>query len=95
MAHWILAIQEYDFEIKHCKGRGNIVTSILNRNPEDIDAKVEDRQENLEINKVTLKISKECMGNIKQIARLLKEDNKMNAIINTIRTPMNLSQWIS
>ena len=30
---WILAIQEYQFEIQYCKAKGNFVADVLSRNP--------------------------------------------------------------
>ena len=36
ITRWILSIQEYNFDILHCKGKENIVADILSRYPEDM-----------------------------------------------------------
>ena len=36
ITRWILTIQEYKFDIVHCKGKENIVADTLSRNPEDV-----------------------------------------------------------
>ena len=47
ITRWILAIQEYNFEILHCKGKENIVADILSRYPEDeeLNEPLDERQE--------------------------------------------------
>lgn len=60
MTRWILSTQEYDFNIKHCKGK-DVVTKILSRNPDGIDsAHIENTSGESEMNSITLQISKEC-----------------------------------
>ena len=36
ITRWILSIQEYNFDIIHCKGKENVVADILSRYPEDV-----------------------------------------------------------
>ena len=38
ITRWILAIQDYDFDIVYCKGRDNVVADVFSRYPEDMDA---------------------------------------------------------
>ena len=33
LTRWILAIQEYQFEIQYCKAKDNLVADVLSRNP--------------------------------------------------------------
>ena len=33
LTSWILAIQEYQFEIQYCKAKDNLVADVLSRNP--------------------------------------------------------------
>lgn len=88
MTRWILSMQEYDFDIIHCKGKENIVADMLSRNPEDIDI-IEDGHEGLEINDIAIKVSKDCINNIKQLGRLQREDDKINKIIETLSKSNN------
>ena len=43
ITRWILSIQEYKFDIIHCKGKDNIVADTLSRHPENVaDGEVKD-----------------------------------------------------
>lgn len=82
ITRWILSIQEYDFDIVHCKGKENIVADILSRNPEDaMDSSDVSFSEEMEINRITLKLDKKIMKDIKNIEKLQRQDPKLNKII--------------
>lgn len=83
MACWILAIQEYDFSIQHCKGRDNIIVDVLSRHPEDIDGDLIP-QEEIEINQLMVKLSKDSMKSLKQLPTLQKSDTKLKNIFKKI-----------
>lgn len=84
MMRWILVIQEYDFDIIHCKGKDNIVADTLSRNPEDINDNRGPVYEELEINDINLNISKDCINKLRQINKIQKEDNKCRDIIKNV-----------
>ena len=80
ITRWILAIQEYDFEIVHCKGRDNVVADVLSRHPEDMyDERLIDNTEELEINHITICISKEAKDKLKNIKNYQLADTKFKA----------------
>ena len=56
ITRWILSIQEYKFDIIHCKGKDNIVADVLSRYPENV-AEGEIIDDNCEclINHITIK----------------------------------------
>ena len=82
ITRWILCIQEYDFDIVHCKGKENIVANILSRNPEDaMDSSDVSFSEEMEINRITLKLDKKIVKDIKNIEKLQRQDPKLNKII--------------
>lgn len=83
MTRWILATQEYDFDIRHCKGRLNIVADTLSRYPEDGDETLE-QPENLEINCVILNLSKGSLKQLRQIAKIQQGNAKIQNIIKEL-----------
>lgn len=65
MTHWILSIQEYVFDIKHCKGRNNIVGDIMNCNHEETDsAYIKNTSGELEMSNTTVQINQQSAGKI-------------------------------
>jgi mRNA-degrading endonuclease YafQ of YafQ-DinJ toxin-antitoxin module len=85
ITRWLLSIQEYDFDIIHCKGRENVVADTLSWNPSD--STIQDHStfhQELEINSLKLKISKEASSCIKNIGKFQTEDNKLNNIIKRL-----------
>lgn len=90
IARWLMSIQEYDFDIIHCKGRENIVADVLSRNPTDSpDNKIESDYRELEINQIKLKMSKDTLKNIKRIGTLQSADSKLTNIINNLKLNNN------
>ena len=86
ITRWILAIQEYDFDIIHCKGRDNIMADILSRHPEDMDKEESiDQTEELEINLINIRISKEAKEQLKNIKGYQLADTKLKRIIDLIQ----------
>lgn len=86
MTRWILAIQEFDFTVQHCKGRDNVVADVLSRYPEDADSDTDNRRAEFDINKLTLKISKEGIDSLKNIAKLQNNDPKTKDVIDKIQS---------
>lgn len=83
MMRWVLAIQEFNFDVVHCRGKENIVADILSRIPEDMDETTE-VQENLEINQMVLKLSKATLKQIQQISVIQNKDMKLKNIIDDL-----------
>lgn len=91
ITRWILSIQEYDFNIIHCKGRENIVADILSRHPEHIkDCGEVIFNAEMEINKITVKMDKKIIHLIKNIDKVQKQDQKLTNIINAIENKEDL-----
>ena len=89
ITRWILAIQEYDFDIIHCKGR-DVVADVLSRYPEDMnDERLIDYTEELEINHLTIRISKEAKDKLKNIKSHQLADQKLKQIIETVQANQN------
>ena len=87
ITRWILAIQEYDFEILHCKGSENIVADILSRYPEDSQMdRPMDYDEELEINAIEIKINPKLRKQLQNISQLQKNDEKLKKIINQLQS---------
>lgn len=59
VTRWILAIQEYGFNIVHCKGKENVVADILSRYPEDLNETqhIIPQYEELEVNMINLSVA--------------------------------------
>lgn len=83
MTRWVLSIQEFDFDIQHCNGRENIIADALSRSPEDLDDNT-NQQEDLEVNTLTLNISKNSIRQIKNISIHQRDDEKLNTIIRRL-----------
>ena len=83
----MLSIQEYNFDILHCKGKENIVADILSRYPEDMTEEdpVDDSFE-YQINHITIKMSKEVSKILKNIEMYQSEDKKLRQIITDLTT---------
>lgn len=84
---WILSIQEYKFDIIHCKGMDNIVTDILSRYPENV-AEGEITDDNCEylISHMTIKMNKDVSQMIKNIGKYQLGDSKLKIIIDKLRS---------
>ena len=84
---WILAIQEYDFDIIHCKGKDNIVADILSRYPEDSQMdRPMDYDEELEISAMEIKINPKLRKQLQNISRFQRNDEKLNKIIKQLQS---------
>ena len=82
----ILAIQEYDFEIMHCKGSENTVADMVSRYPEDSQEDMpRDGDEELEICAVDIKLSKQLKNQLRNISQSQQRDQKLNKIIGTLQ----------
>lgn len=81
---WILPLQEYNFDIIHCKGRDNIVADTLSRNPEDIEDHTIDTTEDIQINHTNIRISDTVMKQLKNIGKIQLADAKLQQIIQII-----------
>lgn len=87
ITRWILGIQEYDFDVIHCKGTDNVVADILSRNPEDLSNQHGiNNNDELEINSLYIQISKEIKEKLRKVAQFQKGDEKLAAIIHSINT---------
>ena len=90
ITRWILAMQEYDFEIMHCKGRDNIVADILSRRPEDInEEQTIDQNEEFEINLISVRINKDIKKQLKNIQSYQLADTKLKKIIELTLSASN------
>src|SRR5207302_4438228 len=88
---WLLYIQEYDFEIKHCKGKENVVADVLSRHPTDIDSSdITNLQHELEINKIQMQISTEARKEIQNICTKQLNNHKLSKIIKQIKEESNV-----
>ena len=86
ITRWILSIQEYKFDIIHCKGKDNIVADILSRHPENVaDGEVNDNVCEYLINHVVIKMDRNVSKIIKNIGKYQLEDSKLKCIIEKIR----------
>lgn len=85
ITRWILGIQEYNFEVLHCKGKENIVADILSRYPEDRenDEPLEQQQE-FHMYHMTLNLSKNINNKLKCIDKIQKNDIKLCEIISSL-----------
>ena len=90
MTRWILAIQEYDFDIVYCKGSENIVADILSRDPEDLqDHAPMDTNEELEINNINITLSRLLKKQLLNIGHHQRNDERLNKIINELNNDPN------
>ena len=81
-----LAIQEYNFEILHCKGKENLVADILSRYPEDNDVnETTDEKHEYYMHATEIKMNKNVAAKLKTIHQLQLENNKFKQIINKIK----------
>lgn len=90
ITRWILGIQEYNFEILHCKGRNNIVADILSRYPEDL---TEDEplgnQHEIQMYSIILNLGKNINKKLKHIDKEQCNDHKLNNIMCSLQTEPN------
>ena len=87
ITRWILSIQEYNFNILHCKGKENLVANILSRYPEDVaeEDQIDDNFE-YQINYVTIKIYKDVSNMIRDMGKFQKKDMKLGPIIDNLNS---------
>lgn len=87
ITRWILGIQEYDFDIVYCKGKDNVVADTLSRYPEDLDqhSSIFERQDEVVINQIQIKLNKDIQQKLRTIGRLQGNDKKLNDIIAEIK----------
>ena len=86
ITRWILSIQEYNFEILHCKGKENIVADILSRHPEDNNRNVptEDKHEYY-IHAIEIKMNKNTATKLQNINQMQLANDKIKQIIIKIK----------
>ena len=85
ITRWILTIQEYKFDIIHCKGKENIVADTLSRNPEDVmeGETFEDSCEYM-MNHIVIKMNREVSKMLREINKYQINDEKLKCIIERI-----------
>lgn len=85
MTRWILGIQEYDFNIIHCKGKENVVADVLSRYPEDTQGHryIEENDE-FQISAINIKLNKDTSQKLKEVGRHQQQDEKLYGIINKL-----------
>lgn len=81
LSRWILAIQEYNFEIEQCKGSENIVADTLSRTNSDNNNPVGPDLVIGDIRRVYKESLKEDLG---KIARLQRQQENINNIIQNL-----------
>ena len=87
ITRWILSIQEYKFDIIHCKGTDNVVADILSRYPENVaEGGVTDDNCEYQINHMTIKMNKDVSQIIKNIGKYQLGDSKLRIIIDKLRS---------
>lgn len=87
ITRWILCIQEYNFEILHCRGKENVVADILSRYPEDQiqDNPPEDNYE-YQIHSILIKMNKDVAKNLKEISKIQFQNKKLRELIESIKS---------
>ena len=86
ITRWILSIQEYKFDIVHCKGKDNIIADLLSRNPEDATLEeISDNTCEYLINHLTIKMDKKVSKIIMDIGKYQFKDTKLKTIIDKIK----------
>lgn len=85
MTRWILGMQEYNFDIIHCKGKENVVADILSRYPADLaeNSTMDDGHE-YDICAIKIKLSKDIRKKLRSIDKLQYADKKLNKIIDKV-----------
>ena len=78
ITRWILAIQEYNFDIIHCKEKDNVVADILSRYPADAEQH-ETNEETHEylINHLAVKMNQHIGKIIRDIGKYQNDDDKL------------------
>lgn len=90
MTRWILSIQEYQFEIIHCKGKENIIADILSRYPEDQnDTTNFEVHHEYHIYRIQQQLSSETKKNLRNLSKLQLVDDKLNKLIDNITNNKN------
>lgn len=85
ITRWILSIQEYNFDIIHCKGKDNVVADILSRYPEDLlEQECSDDYHEYYIHSISVKLSSDIAKTLKNIGNIQRHDDKMRIIMNEI-----------
>ena len=85
ITRWILSIQEYKFDIVHCKGKDNIIDDLLSRNPGDATLEeINDNTCEYLINHLTIKMDRKVSKIIMDIGKYQLEDTKLRTIIDKI-----------
>lgn len=90
ITRWILSIQEYRFNVIHCKGKDNIVADILSRYPEDMQAEetITDTHEYF-IHGIAVKLHPKITQILKNISQLQTQNNKLQKIISQLKNNDN------
>lgn len=89
ITRWILGMQEYDFDVIHCKGKDNIAADVLSRYPADMTEDTIEDADELVINHINIKINSYLKNDLRQIGALQLKEEKLKTIIDSIRSDDN------
>lgn len=85
ISRWIMAIQEYDFSIRYCKGSENQVADTLSRYPQEIEEKHTASREEIQILAVKYNISANLKDKLRNIGQHQQLDSKLKKIMDSIK----------
>lgn len=103
LTRWILALQEYAFDIQYCKGSDNIVADNLSRYPHDMPegagACNAAQTRGLMVAKIRVEFDKSLKQDLKKISELQQADKKLSVIISSlnntsVQLPITASKYV-
>jgi hypothetical protein len=83
VARWLIAIQEYDIEIKHIKGTDNYLADILSRNPAGLittEIQKLSKPNSIFVNKINLGVDSSVCKDLKRLSDLQSTDPRIEGI---------------
>ena len=81
LQRWLVAIQHFDFEIKHTKGTSNVVADGLSRNP-----MLRHPTELETVEYMLCFLSKSLLIDLQQVTEATGTDNHLQAIVEAIKS---------
>jgi hypothetical protein len=96
VARWLIAIQEYDLEIRHIKGVENHLADVLSRNPAELDyGEIQElsNPNTIRINRIELDVDRTILRDLKGLAAAQRSDSGLRTAREQANTELDHNKY--